>query len=111
MEKKVLAMPFSKVFPFLLEKVRRKGREETDVYTALSWLTGYSEKEIKENSLSYGDFFLQAPKLNEKRLLLKGTICKEKLERIEDPLWRDIRIFDFLVDQLAKGKSLEGLLL
>ena len=78
-----------------------------------SWLTGYSPEEIRrkeEESISYGSFFENAPVLNPLRKNIRGTICGVRIEDIEEPLMRDIRCLDKLVDELAKGKTVEKIL-
>jgi len=110
---KVYAMSFAKVFPLLINKAVRKGRTEQEVFTVTSWLTGYSNQQIKEaldNDVSYGDFFLNAPCLNPNRVKITGKICGVDLAEIEEPLMQDIRYLDKLVDELAKGKKLEKIL-
>lgn len=109
----VFAMKFAKVFPLLLAKAQRKGRTRQEVYQVTTWLTGYSADEVDrflESDLSYGDFFKNAPCPNEKRRLIQGSICGVKIEAIEDPLLREIRYLDKLVDELAKGKSMDKVL-
>ena len=109
----VFAMKFSKVFPLLLAKAERKGRTRQEVYTVTTWLTGYSAADLDhflESDLAYGDFFKNAPCLNENRHLIKGSICGVKVETIEDPLMQEIRYLDKLVDELAKGKTMEKIL-
>lgn len=110
---KVYQMIFAKVYPLLVNKVVRKGRtpEEVDVVTC--WLTGYSEEELEsilQTETTYGDFFRNAPHMNENRKLITGKICGISVESIEDPLMQDIRYLDKLVDELAKGKSMEKIL-
>ena len=77
------------------------------------WLTGYSRAELEgmaEKSISYGDFFRNAPQLNENRRLIKGVVCGVRVEEIQEPLMQEIRYLDKLVDELAKGKSMEKIL-
>ena len=107
---KIYGMAFKKVFPLLVSKAVKKGRTEEEVFAVTSWLTGYSAEEIKgfENSdLSYGDFFRSAPDLNPNRKLITEKICGISVESIEEPLMQEIRYLDKLVDELAKGKSLD----
>lgn len=111
---KVFNYKFSKIYSLLLNKALRKNRSEEEVLSCISWLTGYSTHDIKDialSDISYKDFFTHAPRLNEKRFLIKGSICGVKLDSITDPIYRDIRILDKLIDDLAKGKSLEKILL
>lgn len=110
---KVYNMSFAKVYPLLINKAVRKSRTPEEVYEVTSWLTGYSGEEIQElleQEITYGDFFRNAPKMNENRKLITGKICGIRLEDIEEPLMQDIRYLDKLVDELAKGKSMEKIL-
>lgn len=109
----VFTMPFAKVFPLLLAKAERKGRTRQEVYTVTTWLTGYSDADLDrflESELTYGDFFRNAPAPNEKRRLIRGSVCGVKVESLEDPLLQEIRYLDKLVDELAKGKPLDKIL-
>lgn len=109
----VFAMKFAKVFPLLIAKAERKGRTKAEVYEVTNWLTGYTDADLDqflESDLAYGDFFKNAPFLNENRRLIKGSICGVKVETIEDPLMQEIRYLDKLVDELAKGKAMEKIL-
>ncbi len=107
-------MKFSKVFPLLIAKAVRKGRTEEDVFAVTEWLTGYSEGELKvllsDDSVTYGAFLDQAPCMNPARFQVKGKVCSIRVEEIEDPRMRDLRILDKLVDDLAKGKPLDKIL-
>ena len=110
---KVYGMPFSKVYPMLIAKAERKGRTKAEVHKITCCLTGYSEDRIEDflnSPISYGDFFLQAPMLNPNRKLIKGTVCGVRVEAIEEPLMQEIRYLDKLVDELAKGKSMDKIL-
>lgn len=109
----VLSMPFAKLYALLVQKAMKKGRTREEVDTVTGWLTGYTSEELKkaeESHLSYGDFFRQAPCLNPHWKEIRGVICGERLEAIEDPLWRTVRCLDKLIDGLAKGKPLPKLL-
>ena len=110
---KVFNYKFSKIYTLLLNKVVRKNRSEAEMLSCITQLTGYQEEEIKKltlSDISYKEFFVNAPKMNEKRFNVKGSICGVKIDSIEDPIYKDIRILDKLIDDLAKGKSLEKLL-
>ena len=110
---KVYAMKFASVYPLLIAKAERKGRTREEVDAAASWLTGYTPDEIEallEGDISYGDFFRRAPHMNEKRGLVGGSVCGVRVESIDEPLMRDIRRLDKLVDELAKGRPLEKVL-
>ena len=110
---KVFAMSFAKVYPVLIAKAERKGRRKAEVLEVTAWLTGYTHEQIEvllASDTTYGDFFRKAPALNPNRALVKGSICGVKVELIEDPLMQNIRYLDKLVDELAKGKSMEKIL-
>ena len=110
---KVFAMSFAKVYPMLIAKAERKGRTREEVLKVTAWLTGYTPAEILERmdtGLSYGDFFRQAPALNPSRTKITGTVCGVRVEQVEEPLMREIRYLDKLVDELAKGKPMDKIL-
>lgn len=114
MEKdKVFAMSVAKVYPLLVAKAERKGRTKAEVDEVTRWLTGYSQEQLEnriETGVSYEAFFNEAPAMNPNRELIKGSICGIKVETIEDPMMKTIRQLDKLVDELAKGKSMEKIL-
>ena len=110
---KLFSMPFSKVFPLLIAKAERKGRTRAEVYEIASWLTGYTLSDLDyllESDIAYGAFFTQAPCPNANRHLIKGSVCGVKIETIDDPLMREIRMLDKLIDELAKGKPMNKIL-
>ena len=110
---KVFAMSFSKVYGLLTAKAERKGRTREEVEKVTFWLTGYTAQQIDElmdSEISYGDFFRQAPAMNPNREKITGVVCGVRVENIENPLMRDIRYLDKLVDELAKGKAMEKIL-
>lgn len=110
---KIYNMSFAKVYPLLVAKAEKKGRTKAEVDEITSWLTGYNQLELDacmENATSYGDFFRNAPAPNENRKLITGKICGISVETIEEPLMQEIRYLDKLVDELAKGKSMENIL-
>lgn len=109
----VYQMDFARVYPLLVNKVLRKGRTKEEADEVIRWLTGYSPDElnaITSASISYADFFHQAPHLNENRHSIKGTVCGVRVEDIEEPLMREIRYLDKLIDELAKGRPLAKVL-
>jgi hypothetical protein len=109
----VFEIKFSKVFPLLIAKAERKGRTIEEVYAVTTWLTGYTHDQLDallKSESSYGDFLDKAPAMNPARLNVRGTICGVRVEEIEDPKMRDLRILDKLVDELAKGKALEKII-
>lgn len=106
---KVYAMSFAKIYPLLKQKVERKGRTQAELDAVIQWLTGYEVADLRKmesEGMAYGDFFTQAPALNPRRKLIKGSICGIKVETITEPLMQEIRYLDKLVDELAKGKPL-----
>lgn len=110
---KVFRMELCKVYPLLVAKAERKGRSRAEVDAVTCWLTGYNREDLAalvETDISYGDFFRGAPAPNPNRDKVTGSICGVKVEAIQDPLLRDIRVLDKLVDELAKGKPLEKVL-
>lgn len=110
---KVFAMSFARVYPMLIAKAERKGRSRDEVQKVTAWLTGYSREQLEEllnSDITYGDFFRNAPVLNPARNQIKGSICGVRVETIEDPLMREIRYLDELVDELAKGKPMEKIM-
>ncbi|GFI70094.1 hypothetical protein IMSAG249_01921 [Lachnospiraceae bacterium] len=110
---KIYQMDFSKVYHLLVNKAEKKGRTKEEVDEIIRWLTGYSQPELEgmlERPVPYGDFFWDAPKLNVNRKLIKGVVCGVRVEDIEEPLMREIRYLDKLVDELAKGKAMDKIL-
>lgn len=110
---KVYQMIFSKVYPLLVNKAVKKERTREEVDQVTCWLTGYSREDLEEilaTETTYGDFFRNAPHMNENRKLITGKICGIKIEEIEEPLMQDIRYLDKLVDELAKGRPMEKIL-
>ena len=110
---KVYNMAFAKVYPLLIAKAEKKGRARTEVLEVTAWLTGYTLEQIQAalaTDVTYGDFFRQAPALNPCRTLITGTVCGVRVELVEEPLMREIRYLDKLVDELAKGKPMEKIL-
>ena len=110
---RIYGMSFAKVYPLLIAKAEKKGRKRAEVLTVTAWLTGYTPDEIEACLLTdttYGGFFRNAPALNPKRELITGVVCGVRVETVEEPLMREIRYLDKLVDELAKGKPMEKIL-
>lgn len=110
---KVYAMKFSRVYPLLVQKAERKGRTKQEVDEIICWLTGYDEKGLMQqlqDGVDYKAFFEQAPCINPNCEKIKGTVCGVRVEDIEDPLMRQIRYLDKLIDELAKGKAMDKIL-
>lgn len=109
----VTQMLFSKLYPLLVTKAEKKGRTRQEVDQVTTWLTGYTAEDLarlEQSDTTYGDFFRNAPTLNPNRTLITGKVCGIRVEEIEDPLMREIRYLDKLVDELAKGKAMEAIL-
>ncbi|WP_432352499.1 DUF2200 domain-containing protein [Sporosarcina sp. A2] len=110
MKHKIYTMSFAKVYPLYCTKAEKKGRLQAEVDEIIRWLTGYSQQEIEEclvNQTDFETFFTEAPQLNPSRTLIKGVICGVRVEDIEEPIMREIRYLDKMIDELAKGKSME----
>ncbi len=106
-------MKVSSVYPHYVEKAKKKGRTQADVDRVITWLTGYSDKQLArvlEEGTDFETFFDQAPAMHPNAVLIKGMMCGVRVEEVEDPLMRKIRYLDKLVDELAKGKAMEKIL-
>jgi hypothetical protein len=106
-------MSFARVYPYYVEKAEKKGRTKSEVDAIICWLTGYKQRELERElnkQTDFETFFKEAPRLNPARTLIKGVVCGIRVEEIQDPLMREIRYLDKLVDELAKGKAMEKIL-
>lgn len=113
MSHRVYAISVTSVYPLYVAKATRKGRTKDEVDEVIRWLTGYSQKELiaqlaKQTSLE--SFFSEAPALNPLRKQITGVICGVRIEEIEEPLMREIRYLDKLIDELAKGRPMAKVL-
>ena len=105
-------MTFASVYPMYLAKVKRKGRTKKELHQVIEWLTGFENKKLQElikANVIFGTFFRQAS-LNRNAHLITGVICGYRVEEIKDPLTRQVRYLDKLVDELAKGRNMEKIL-
>ena len=112
-EHPVYRMAFAKVYPLLVQKAERKGRTKAEVDEVIFWLTGYDETGLQsqlDKGVDMATFYAEAPLMNPHRDLIKGVVCGVRVDIIEDPLMKSIRQLDKLVDELAKGKSMEKVL-
>ena len=112
-EHRIFGTSFASVYPHYVAKAERKGRTKAEVDRIILWLTGFSQDELDEQLAVKSDFrtfFAQAPALNPARSSIKGVVCGVRVEEIADPLMREIRYLDKLVDELAKGKAMEKIL-
>ena len=106
----IFAMPFAKVYPLLVQKAERKGRTKAEVDEVIFWLTGYDASALQaqlHKEVDMATFYAQAPQMNPNRDLIKGVVCGVRVETVEDPLMKTIRQLDKLVDELAKGKTMD----
>lgn len=106
-------MSFASVYPLYVAKAERKGRTKAEVDEIIRWLTGYAQKELEaqlKRQTDFETFFTKAPRLNPARALIKGVVCGVRVEDIQEPLMRDIRTLDKLIDELAQGKAMEKIL-
>lgn len=112
-EHKIFDTAFSLVYPLYVEKIMKKGRTKKELDAAIYWLSGYNEESLAktiEDNITFREFFNNAPKINEKAILITGSICGVKIQEIENPLMKNIRYLDKLVDEIAKGKSMDKVL-
>jgi hypothetical protein len=94
-------------------KAEKKGRTKAEVDEIVRWLTGYSQEKLEshlENKTDFETFFAQAPHLNPSRALIKGVVCGVRVQDIQEPVMREIRYLDKLIDELARGKTMEKIL-
>jgi len=110
--KRIANMVFASVYPHYLTKVERKGRTREELHHVIEWLTGFDDEKINElieEKATFETFFRQA-KLHPNAHLKKGVICGYRIEELENPLTKQVRYLDKLVDELAKGKKMENIL-
>lgn len=110
---RIYTMSVASVYPHYVTKAEKKGRTRAEVDEIIRWLTGYSQEELAtvlENQTDFETFFAEAPQPNPSRALIKGVICGYRVEEIEEPTMREIRYLDKLIDELAKGKTMEKIL-
>jgi len=106
-------MSFASVYPLYVQKVEKKGRTKAEVNTIICWLTGYTQQDLQrqiDNNSDFETFFAQAPQINQNASKITGVICGYRVEEIEDKLMQKIRYLDKLIDELAKGRSMEKIL-
>ena len=114
MEKhRIYTMSFARVYPEYIRKAEKKGRTKAEVDAVICWLTGYGQDALDaqlEKQTDFETFFADAPQMNPSRSLIKGVVCGVRVEDIQEPTMREIRYLDKLVDELAKGKTMEKIL-
>lgn len=110
---RIFTMSFASVYPLYVQKAEKKARTQAEVDEIICWLTGYDQAGLQEQlelEHDFETFFAQAPQMNPNAELITGVICGKRVEEIEDSLMQKIRYLDKLVDELAKGKSMEKIL-
>lgn len=109
---RIAKMTFASVYPLYIAKVEKKGRTKDELHQVIKWLTGFDNKKLQElikEKVTFETFFKRA-KLNPNANLITGVICGYRIEEIENPLTKQVRYLDKLVDELAKGKTMEKIL-
>ncbi|MCG2611601.1 DUF2200 domain-containing protein [Flavobacterium sp. SM15] len=110
---KVYKMSFAAVYPHYITKAEKKGRTKEEVHQIIFWLTGYNEQSFQKllkDKTNFEDFFNNAPQINPNASKITGVICGYRVEEIQDKLMQQIRYLDKLIDELAKGKTMEKIL-
>ena len=110
---RVFKMSFASVYPHYIAKAEKKGRTKAEVDEIIFWLTGYNEQTLQQlidDKIDFETFFAEAPQINPNVSKITGAICGYRVEEIEDKLMRQIRYLDKLIDELAKGKSMDKIL-
>ena len=106
-------MPLAAVYPLYVQKAQKKGRTQAEVDQVISWLTGYRGAQLQrvlDDEVDFETFFARAPRMNPQAKLITGVVCGVRVEEVEDPLMRQIRYLDKLVDELARGKAMDKIL-
>lgn len=110
---RIYKMTFASVYPLYIAKVKKKGRTIAELDEVIRWLTGYTQKQLEsliKKQVDFEKFFANAKKINPSRKLITGVICGVRIEDIKEPLMREIRYLDKLVDELAKGRPMDRIL-
>ena len=110
---RIYSMSFASVYPHYVAKAERKGRTKAELDEIISWLTGYDAdglERVLDDKTDFETFFAEAPRMNPARTHITGLICGVRVEEVEEPLMREIRYLDKLVDELAKGRKMEKIL-
>ena len=111
-DERIAKMTFASVYPHYITKVESKGRTKEELHQVIEWLTGFDEKKLQELIDEKATFktFFQKAKLNPNACFITGVICGYRVEEIENPLTKQVRYLDKLIDELAKGKKMEKVL-
>ncbi|MBC1513878.1 DUF2200 domain-containing protein [Listeria booriae] len=110
---RIYTMSFASVYPLYIQKAEKKDRTKAEIDEIIFWLTGYDEaslQQVLDQEIDFETFFAQAPAMNSNASLITGVICGYRVEEIEDKVMQQIRYLDKLIDELAKGKTMEKIL-
>ncbi len=110
---RIFSVSFSSVYPYYIAKAEKKGRTKTEVDEIIRWLFGYSQADLEvhlDKRTDFETFINVSPRLNPSRAKITGVVCGVRVENIEDPIMKEIRYLDKLIDELAKGKPMEKIL-
>ena len=110
---RIFTTSFASVYPLYVAKAERKGRTQAEVDEIIRWQTGYSQEALTAQiaaKVDFATFFAEAPAPHPGRAAIKGVVCGVRVEEVADPLMREIRYLDKLVDELAKGRAMEKIL-
>ena len=110
---RIYSVSVASVYPLYVAKAEKKGRTKAEVDEIFRWLTGHSQATLDDQlakKASFEDFFADASAMNPARSLITGTVCGVRVENVEEPVMREIRYLDKLIDELAKGKAMEKIL-
>jgi len=110
---RIYSMSVASVYPLYVAKAEKKGRSKAEVDTVFRWLTGHSQASFEAElaaKTSFEDFFATAPAMNPARALITGSVCGVRVEAVEEPVMREIRYLDKLIDELAKGRPMAKIL-
>lgn len=110
---RIYTTSFASVYPLYVTKAEKKGRTKADVDEVIRWLTGYTQRDLEshlDRETDFETFFATAPQMNPNRSLITGVVCGVRVEDVEEPTMREIRYLDKLVDELARGKTMEKIL-
>jgi hypothetical protein len=110
---RIYSMSVASVYPAYVAKAEKKGRSKAEVDQIFCWLTGHSQETLEReltNSTTFENFFVEAPSLNPARVLITGKVCGVRVEAVDEPVMREIRYLDKLIDELARGRPMEKIL-
>ncbi|WBH15839.1 DUF2200 domain-containing protein [Sphingomonas radiodurans] len=113
MTHRIYGTSFNGLYPAYVAKAERKGRTKAEVDAIVCWLTGHTQQSLDAalaTSMTVADFFGQAPEMNASRNLVTGVVCGVRVEAVEEPLMREIRRLDKMIDELAKGRAMDKIL-